>query len=68
MIYIDKRGWLFAVMPGLGESNYKARYNKPEWPDEKWKCLTALPWRKSEAEAEADLKAYAEKHGMTAIE
>lgn len=68
MTYIDKRGWKFRVMPGLGESNYKTRYCKTEWDDSKWRCLTVLPWRKTAQEAEEDLKAYAEKHGMKVYE
>ena len=52
MTYIDKRGWKFRVMPGLCESNYKTRYCKAEW-NNKWRCLTVLPWRKTTWEAEA---------------
>lgn len=41
---------------------------KTEWDDSKWRCLTVLPWRKTAQEAEEDLKAYAEKHGMKVYE
>ena len=68
MIYIDKRGWMFRVMAGLGESNYKARYCKPEWNGNKWRCLTVLPWRKTAEEAEADLARWAAKKHMRCME
>ena len=46
--YIDSRGWKYQVMCGLGESNYKARYQKPEKRgDIGWKGLASVPWRKS---------------------
>ena len=62
-VYEDSRGWRYRVMPGIDTpSSYKARYNKPE--KRGWKCVAALPWRKSEAEAEKDLAAYAARHGM----
>lgn len=55
--HIDKRGWRYRVMPGLGESNYKARYQKPGKSG--WKCMANLPWRKSFDEAQSDLNAMA---------
>ena len=55
--YEDKRGWRFKVMGGLGENTFKARYKKPE--KEGWHCVAALPWRTTEAEAQADLDDYA---------
>ena len=62
--YIDSRGWKYKVMGGLGESNYKARYQKPEKSGNiGWKGVAALPWRKSFDEAQADLNALAEKKG-----
>ena len=68
MTYIDKRGWLFRVMQGLGESNFKTRYCKKEWNGKKWKCLTVLPWRKTAEEAEDDLAEYAKNQGMEVVE
>lgn len=67
-IYIDERGWMFKVMPGIGGYCYKARYNK-KGLDEKlgWKCAAALPWRDSFEFAQADLDAYAKKKGMRKI-
>lgn len=59
--YVDKRGWRYRVMGGLGESNYKARYNKPGKPG--WKCMAKLPWRKSFFEAQKDLNLMAEEKG-----
>lgn len=62
--YIDSRGWKYQVMSGLGESNYKARYQKPEkHGDYGWKGLTSVPWRKTFEEAQADLDQLAEKKG-----
>jgi hypothetical protein len=57
--YIDKRGWRYKVMGGLGGSDFKARYNKPGKIG--WKCFTVLPWRNSFDEAQADLNTYAGK-------
>ena len=33
----------------------------------RWKGVAVLPWRKTEAEAETDLKAYAEKKCMMEV-
>lgn len=60
-IYEDWRGWLFKVMPGLG-NRFKARYKNPSRGG--WHCVAILPWRNTEAEAQADLDEYAEKKGM----
>lgn len=66
MIYEDTRGWLYKVMPGIGDNTYKARYRKAG--THRWKGVTVLPWRETEAKAEADLKAYAERKGMLEVE
>jgi hypothetical protein len=63
--YIDQRGWLYQVMPGLGENNYKARYKKPGKSG--WKCMANLEWRKSFDEAQSDLNALAEKKGWKEV-
>lgn len=63
-VYEDSRGWRYRVMQGLG-TEYKARYNKPGKSG--WKCVAALPWRKSEVEAEKDLAAYAARHHMREV-
>ena len=55
--YIDKRGWKYKVMGGLGESNYKARYQKPGKTG--WKCMANMEWRKRFDEAQSDLNAIA---------
>ena len=68
-VYEDKRGWQYKVMPGLGNDNFKARYHRPETKKGRgWRCVTVLPWRKTEAEAQADLDAWAKKKGMQVIE
>ena len=62
--YIDSRGWKYQVMRGLGESNYKARYQKPEKRgSDGWHCVRTLPWRSTEKEAQADLDQLAAKKG-----
>ncbi len=62
--YIDNRGWKYQVMGGLGENSFKARYQRPEkHGDIGWKGLTAVPWRRSREEAQADLDRLAEKKG-----
>lgn len=63
--YIDQRGWLYRVMGGLGESNYKARYQKPGKSG--WKCVVNLEWRKSFDEAQSDLNAMAKKKGWKEV-
>lgn len=60
-IYIDDRGWLYKVMPGLGSNTYKGRYQKPGKAG--WKCMTNLPWQSDFETAQADLDAMAEKKG-----
>ena len=62
--YIDKRGWKFMVMHGLGDV-WKARYQKPG--ARSWK-FTVLPWRWNREDAEDDLEVYAEAHGMKKVE
>lgn len=59
-IYRDSRGWLYRVMPGLGGNTYKGRYQQPG--KSSWHCMRQLPWRDSQAEAEADLATYAAAH------
>lgn len=60
--YVDERGWKYRVMPGLGEGNYKARYQKPDKQgDFGWKCVRILPWRNSFDEAQSDLNIYAKQ-------
>lgn len=62
--YIDERGWKYQVMGGIGEGAFKARYQKPEKSGAAgWKGLTAVPWRETFDEAQADLNAYAKKKG-----
>ena len=61
-VYQDHRGWKYRVMPGLGENMYKARYHKPDKPDNVcWRCYTKIPWRSTFDEAQADLDALARR-------
>ncbi len=56
-------------MPGLGESNFKARYQKPgKRGNTGWKGVPVLPRRKSFDEAQADLNQWAEKKRMRVID
>lgn len=59
--YIDSRGWRYKVMQGLGDSNFKARYNKPGKSG--WKGMVSMEWRKSFDEAQSDLNVMAKKKG-----
>ncbi len=60
--YIDKRGWKYQVMSGLGENCFKARYQRPEKQGNVgWKGLAAVPWRSTAEAAQADLDHLAEK-------
>ncbi len=62
--YIDKRGWKYQVMRGLGEDSFKARYQRPEkHGDTGWKGYARLPWRKTFEETQADLDALAATKG-----
>lgn len=60
-VYEDWSGWLFKVMPGLG-NRFKARYKSPSRGG--WHCVAILPWRATAKEAQADLDSYAAKKGM----
>lgn len=66
--YVDARGWKYKVCPGLGNREFKGRYqdakHKGEWTG--WKCMKNLPWRQTEAEAQADLDAMAKSKGWKA--
>ena len=64
--YIDKRGWRYKVMGGLGESNFKGRYQKPG-KKYGWKGIARLPWRKSFDEAQSDLNILAETKGWNEL-
>lgn len=64
--YIDSRGWKYAVLPGLGENTFKARVQKAEKHGAVgWKCVAALPWRKTREAAQADLDKLAAQKGWT---
>ena len=66
MVYRDKRGWLYKVMPSIGGDRWKAWYCKPGRND--WHSVAILDWRSTETEAEADLAAWAVEKGMTTVE
>ena len=62
--YIDKRGWKYRVMRGLGENTFKARYQKPEKRGGTgWHCVQSLPWRNTFDEAQVDLNKLAKEKG-----
>lgn len=64
-IYIDRRGWKFKVMAGLGENTFKTRYRKPGKTG--WHCVAALPWCTTKDEAQSDLDVYARHHRMREV-
>ena len=63
--YIDARGWKYKVMSGIGFDCFKARYQKLDRDDpvSGWKCVAAVPWRGTFAEAQADLDRLAKERG-----
>lgn len=65
-VYEDERGWRYKVMQGLGENNWKARYQKPG--KRGWKCCRTLPWRKTAADAQSDLDIMAARKNWKRIE
>lgn len=64
-VYMDKRGWLYKVMPGIGGESFKARYQK--YGSTGWKCCPALEWRTNIAAAQADLDKYAAAKKMKVV-
>mgnify|MGYP001265806084 CR=1 FL=1 len=62
---IEARGWKYRVMAGICDNSFKGRYLQPNGHG--WKCMRALPWRKTEEEAQSDLDAYAKKKGWMKI-
>lgn len=64
-IYIDDRGWLYKVMPGLGSNTYKGRYQKPGKAG--WKCMANLSWQSNFETAQADLDALAADKGWRVV-
>lgn len=68
MQYMDERGWKYRVMSGIGENQFKARYQKPEKHGETgWHGVAAVPWRSTETEAQTDLDQLAAKKGWKRI-
>lgn len=59
--YIDKRGWIYKVMGGIGSGKYKARYQKPG--ETGWKCYKRLEWHECFDHAQSDLNALAQEKG-----
>lgn len=65
-VYEDERGWQYKVH-NYGQ-NYKALYRKKEslgWHGCRGK---EFQWRKSEAEAQADLDAFAARKGLKVVQ
>ena len=61
-VYQDRRGWKYRIMPGLGDNSFKARYHKPDKPDDvSWHCCARMPWRSTFEEAQIDLDALAKE-------
>lgn len=67
-VYEDKRGWKYRVLAGLGESNYKARYQKPDKSGlDGWHCVRQLQWRKTFDQAQRDLNLLAAKNNWLEV-
>lgn len=64
-VYRDDRGWCYMVRGGIGQMEFKAFYNKPDRYG--WHGCRALPWRKTEEEAQQDLDEYAKKKGWKRV-
>lgn len=64
--FIDEREWVFFVRAGLGESNYKTFYKKPE-QNTMGHAYKSLPWRKTFQEAQQDLNELALKKGWKEV-
>lgn len=64
-VYVDERGWQYAVRPGLNPDIYKAFYRKP---GKSWHAVRARKWSTSEREAEANLERWATEKGMKRME
>lgn len=68
VIYRDKEGSLYKIMPGIGADTYKGRKSKiGQAGGYGWKCMASLPWRDSMEDAETDLAEYAAKHGLQKV-
>lgn len=65
MIYRDKRGWIYRVMPGLGGDTFKARYRKPDAVS--WKGVAGLLWRPTRPLAQEDLDQMARERKWEAL-
>lgn len=63
--YMDERGWLYRVMPGIGGDEFKTRYQQPGKTG--WKCMNYLPWRSTFDEAQSDLNALAKGKGWSEV-
>ena len=62
--YIDKRGFKYKVLPGIGLRSFKARRQSPDkYGDTGWKSLSSVPWRSTFDEAQADLDRLAKAKG-----
>lgn len=63
--YIDERGWKYKVMGGIGGTEYKARYQKPDKHGEHsgWRGLSSVPWRSTFDRAQTDLDRTAKEKG-----
>lgn len=62
--YVDKRGWKFRVMSGIGENTYKARYQDNKHTGSSgWRGSGMAPWRESFDEAQSDLNKLAKSKG-----
>lgn len=66
--WTDERGWKYKVMPGIGNDQFKGRYQ-----DEKhdgrtgWKGMRQLPWQSTFDKAQEDLNRLAIRKQWTPV-
>lgn len=66
--WADARGWKYKVMAGLGESNYKGRYQDDKHEGRAgWKGMRQLQWQNSFDKAQEDLNRLATSKGWKPI-
>lgn len=67
IIYEDRRGWRYKVMPDLA-GKFCPRFHKPEsGPDVGWKTCKSFQHRNTREESELDLEGWAMRKGMNVV-
>lgn len=67
--YVDDRGWKYKVMSGIGDEQFKTRFQKPDQEgDLGWKGVRSFKWRQTFDEAQSDLNEHAREKGWDEID